>query len=78
MNDSVREAWALLPDYLGQHVILSVSALLLGVAVSVPLGIAAAAEVSPPRSVFATNAKASGYHRLMGEDETPVWDVTVM
>lgn len=42
MNDSVREAWALLPDYLGQHVILSVSALLLGVAVSVPLGIAAA------------------------------------
>lgn len=42
MNDSVREAWALLPDYLGQHVILSVSALLLGVAVSLPLGIAAA------------------------------------
>lgn len=42
MNDSVREAWGLLPDYLGQHVILSVSALLLGVAVSVPLGIAAA------------------------------------
>jgi osmoprotectant transport system permease protein len=42
MNDSVREAWALLPDYLGQHVILSVSALLLGVAASLPLGIAAA------------------------------------
>ncbi|MBS0281568.1 MAG: ABC transporter permease/substrate-binding protein [Proteobacteria bacterium] len=42
MNDSVREAWRLLPDYLGQHVILSVSALLLGVAVSLPLGIAAA------------------------------------
>jgi len=41
MNDSVREAWGLLPDYLGQHVILSVSALLLGVAVSLPLGIAA-------------------------------------
>ena len=38
MNDSVREAWRLLPDYLGQHVILSVSALLLGVAVSLPLG----------------------------------------
>lgn len=42
MNDSVHEAWGLLPDYLGQHVILSVSALLLGVAVSLPLGIAAA------------------------------------
>ena len=42
MNPSLREAWALLPDYLGQHVILSVSALLLGVAISLPLGIAAA------------------------------------
>ena len=42
MNASFREAWALLPDYLGQHVILSVSALLLGVAISLPLGIAAA------------------------------------
>ncbi len=42
MNDSFREAWALLPDYLGQHVILSVSALLLGVAISVPLGMIAA------------------------------------
>ncbi|MES2293356.1 MAG: ABC transporter permease/substrate-binding protein [Pseudomonadota bacterium] len=42
MNASFREAWALLPDYLGQHVILSVSALLLGVAISVPLGIIAA------------------------------------
>src|SRR5215469_14502311 len=42
MNPSFTEAWMLLPDYLGQHVILSVSALLLGVAVSLPLGIAAA------------------------------------
>lgn len=42
MNANLREAWALLPDYLGQHVILSVSALLLGVAVSVPLGVIAA------------------------------------
>ena len=42
MNQSFHEAWALLPDYLGQHVILSVSALILGVAVSVPLGIIAA------------------------------------
>ena len=42
MNASFHEAWALLPDYLGQHVILSVSALLLGVAISLPLGIVAA------------------------------------
>jgi len=42
MNPSFQEAWALLPDYLGQHVVLSVSALILGVAVSVPLGIVAA------------------------------------
>jgi osmoprotectant transport system permease protein len=42
MNANLREAWALLPDYLGQHVILSVSALLLGVAISVPLGVIAA------------------------------------
>src|SRR6202789_265829 len=42
MNQSFQEAWALLPDYLSQHVILSVSALILGVAISVPLGIVAA------------------------------------
>ena len=42
MNTSFAEAWALLPDYLGQHVILSISALILGVAISVPLGILAA------------------------------------
>ena len=42
MNTSFAEAWALLPDYLGQHVILSVSALILGVAISLPLGILAA------------------------------------
>ncbi|HXR94929.1 MAG TPA: ABC transporter permease/substrate-binding protein [Rhizomicrobium sp.] len=42
MNQSLHEAWALLPDYLGQHVILSVSALILGVAISAPLGIIAA------------------------------------
>ena len=42
MNTSIAEAWVLLPDYLGQHVILSVSALILGVAISLPLGILAA------------------------------------
>ena len=41
-SSSFREAWALLPDYLSQHVMLSVSALILGVAISVPLGIVAA------------------------------------
>ncbi len=35
-------AIALLPDYLGQHVLLSVSALLAGVSVSLPLGILSA------------------------------------
>ena len=39
---SFYEALALLPDYLGQHVWLSLSALALGIAVSLPLGIAAA------------------------------------
>lgn len=42
MSSSFREAWALLPNYLGQHVILSVSALVLGVMISMPLGIIAA------------------------------------
>ena len=41
MNDSFHEALARLPDYLGQHVILSVSALILGAAISLPLGVAA-------------------------------------
>ena len=34
-------AWALLPNYLGQHVLLSASALLLGLAISLPLAVAA-------------------------------------
>jgi osmoprotectant transport system permease protein len=41
MDASFHEALALLPDYLGQHVLLSVAALALGIAVSLPLGIAA-------------------------------------
>ena len=41
MNEQLQAAWALLPDYLGQHVILSASALVLGLAISVPLAIAA-------------------------------------
>jgi osmoprotectant transport system permease protein len=38
----IAEALARLPEYLGNHVILSVSALTLGVAISLPLGILAA------------------------------------
>jgi osmoprotectant transport system permease protein len=42
MNPRVASALALLPDYLGWHVLLSFSALLLGVLISLPLAIAAA------------------------------------
>jgi len=41
VNGEIAAAFAVLPDYLGQHVLLSVSALLLGLAVSLPLAIAA-------------------------------------
>ena len=39
MDPRVAAAWALLPDYLGQHVLVSASALLLGLAVSLPLAV---------------------------------------
>ena len=42
MNPALTAAFALLPEYLGWHVLLSASALLLGVAISLPLAIAAA------------------------------------
>lgn len=42
MTDQVAAAWALLPDYLSQHVILSAAALVLGVAISLPLAVLAA------------------------------------
>jgi osmoprotectant transport system permease protein len=42
MTEAFRSALALLPDYLGQHVLLSVSAILLGATVSLPLAIASA------------------------------------
>ncbi|HEY1960992.1 MAG TPA: ABC transporter permease/substrate-binding protein [Rhizomicrobium sp.] len=41
-SDAFSAALAVLPDYLGQHVLLSVSALLLGIAVSLPLAIVSA------------------------------------
>jgi len=40
MSDAVATAFANLPDYLGQHVLLSVSAIVLGLVVSLPLAIA--------------------------------------
>jgi len=40
--DQLNAAFALLPSYLGQHVLLSVSALLLGLVVSLPLAVLAA------------------------------------
>src|SRR5436305_3845030 len=42
MNSKLASAFALLPEYLGWHVLLSFSALVLGVAISLPLAIAAA------------------------------------
>ncbi|ODT88699.1 ABC transporter permease/substrate-binding protein [Phenylobacterium sp. SCN 70-31] len=42
MSPQLAEAFRLLPDYLGWHVLLSASALVLGVAISVPLAVAAA------------------------------------
>ncbi|WP_304190921.1 glycine betaine ABC transporter substrate-binding protein [Phenylobacterium aquaticum] len=41
MSPAIAAAWALLPDYLGWHVLLSASALVLGVAISLPLAVAA-------------------------------------
>ncbi|NBB14082.1 ABC transporter permease subunit [Caulobacter sp. SLTY] len=42
MEGQVAAAWALLPDYLAQHVLLSAAALALGVAISLPLSVLAA------------------------------------
>ncbi|HSV03311.1 MAG TPA: glycine betaine ABC transporter substrate-binding protein [Phenylobacterium sp.] len=41
MSARLAAAWALLPDYLAWHVVLSLSALVLGVAISLPLAVAA-------------------------------------
>ena len=42
MDSNLREAWALLPDYLSQHVLVSLSAIVLGTAISLPLAVLAA------------------------------------
>jgi osmoprotectant transport system permease protein len=41
-DGQIAAAWALLPDYLSQHVILSAAALALGLAISLPLSVLAA------------------------------------
>ena len=41
MDERIAAAWALLPSYLGQHVLLSASALSLGLLISLPLAVAA-------------------------------------
>jgi len=41
MGANLASAWALLPNYLGQHVLLSACALLLGLVISLPLAVAA-------------------------------------
>jgi len=41
-GSSFAAAWALLPDYLGQHVLLSISALAVGIAISLPLAVGTA------------------------------------
>jgi len=46
----IRDALALLPDYLGQHVILSVSAILFGIVLGLPLAVAS---LRAPRLRFA-------------------------
>jgi osmoprotectant transport system permease protein len=41
LNERLTAAWALLPDYLAWHVLLSASALVLGLVISLPLAVAA-------------------------------------
>ena len=42
MDERFASAWKVLPDYLGQHVLLSAAALALGIALSLPLAVLAA------------------------------------
>ena len=46
MDERFAAAWSLLPGYLSQHVLLSLCALVLGFAVSLPLGVAASRDVA--------------------------------
>ena len=50
----IADAFARLPDYLGGHVLVSVTALLIGLAVSLPLGVAAARRPKLRNAVLGT------------------------
>ena len=50
----IADAFARLPDYLGGHVLVSVTALLIGLAVSLPLGVAAARRPTLRNAVLGT------------------------
>lgn len=56
MNDALAAAWRLLPEYLGEHVLLSAAALALGMTISLPLAVAAirSARVRWPVLAFAS------------------------
>ena len=39
LDPAIADAWARLPDYLGQHVLVSLTALAIGLAISLPLAL---------------------------------------
>jgi osmoprotectant transport system permease protein len=61
--DQIKAAWALLPSLLGQHVLLSLCALLLGLVVSLPLAVLAARD---PRVRWPVLALASLIQTIPG------------
>jgi osmoprotectant transport system permease protein len=61
MNGRFAAAWRLLPGYLGQHVLLSACALVLGLAVSLPLAVAASRH---PRLRWAALLLAGGVQTI--------------
>ena len=63
MDERVASAFRVLPDYLGQHVVLSASALALGVALSLPLAVVAAER---PRLRWPLLALASAVQTIPG------------
>jgi len=63
LDPNIADAFSRLPDYLGQHVLVSVTALALGLAVSLPLALLAARR---PRLRFALLAVASVIQTIPG------------
>jgi osmoprotectant transport system permease protein len=63
MDERVASAFRVLPDYLSQHVVLSASALALGVVLSLPLAVAASRR---PRLRWPLLAVASGIQTIPG------------